>query len=444
MATREPNTRLALLHREAGWTNSQFVMAVNRIGTERGTPTRYQHPSVSQWIGGLLPKKETRPLILEALTRRLKRPITADNAGFPPTVDADSPGITAGIIDLGSKDMLPSRRGITNATLFSVALTIPNWQEIVGRMEKTQQGSTVRIGQSDVDSVIAMTERFSELDDQFGGRYARPSAAAFLVNIVAPYLRADAPDAVRRSMMAAASDLCYLTGYMAVDEGLEGLAQQYYLRALELAGASGDHLTYCTTLRGMSVQAVGLGHGGTALRLADAAAAASPQAGPRMRAFLAGQQAHAAAQCGDSVTALQYLKEAEVAMDKAESREKTFGSYDPSALYYHIGHVRHQLGDLPGAIEAMGESGRLCYEMRRRSRIRHRATLAQFQIQNGHLEQACATWGLVLDEYPLVQSGRVDRQVKQMISAIGQHGRNPYARSLYERARSLIPASLNS
>jgi hypothetical protein len=30
---------------------------------------------------------------------------------------------------------------------------------------------------------------------------------------------------------------------MAVDEGLHGLAQRYYLKALELAGAADDHLT---------------------------------------------------------------------------------------------------------------------------------------------------------------------------------------------------------
>lgn len=105
---------------------------------------------------------------------------------------------------------------------------------------------------NEVDMVIAMTERVSELDDEFGGRHARPMAASFMVNAVASYLRADAPEDVRKAMLSAASDLLCLTGYMAVDEGLHGLAQRYYVKALELAGAAEDHLTYCTTLRGMS------------------------------------------------------------------------------------------------------------------------------------------------------------------------------------------------
>lgn len=195
--------------------------------------------------------------------------------------------------------MDPCRRSVLGAGLFSVALSFPGWPDVIGRAEAVQSGRVARIGMNEVDMVIAMTECVSELDDQFGGRHARPMAASFMVNTVASYLRADAPEEVRQAMLSAASDLLYLTGYMAVDEGLHGLAQRYYVKALELAGAAEDHLTYCTTLRGMSVQAVDLRHGAKAMELADVAAAASPKAGPRMRAFLSGQQAHAAAQTGD-------------------------------------------------------------------------------------------------------------------------------------------------
>jgi hypothetical protein len=383
-------------------------------------------------------------MILEALSRRLGRPVSHSEAGFP-TLSARSAlraSTAEGVIDLGRQDMDPSRRGVLGASLFSVAVTVPDWPDVVGRMEAAQTGRTQRIGMPEVDMVIAMTERISELDDQFGGRHARPMAAAFLVNTVAPYLRCDASQSVRRAMMSAASDLCYLTGYMAVDEGIQGLAQQYYLKALELAGAAQDHLTYCTTLRGMSVQVVDLGHGREAMRLADAAAAASPHAGPRMRAFLAGQQAHASAQVGNRDDALTYLREAEIAMEKAESQEKAFGSYDPSALYYHISHVRHELGDLPGAVDAMRESDRLCYEIYRRSRVKERATLAEFQLRVGHLEAACTTWNEALDEYPLVQSGRVDQRIQAMVRLIRPYQKNHAARELYERARLAAPASL--
>ncbi|MGW6459444.1 tetratricopeptide repeat protein [Streptomyces sp. NPDC055078] len=444
MVTREPNECLARLYRETGWTQRQFAQAVNRLGTERGTPVTYQRPSVSQWLSGQLPREETRPLILEALSRKLHRPVTHAEAGFstPPQALTNHPSTVEGLIDLGRQDMEPSRRSIVGAGLFSVALTIPDWPDVVGRIESAQSGRTLRIGMAEVEMVAAMTERVSELDDQFGGRHARPMAAAFLVNTVAPYLRAEALQPVRKAMMSAASDLCYLTGYMAVDEGIHGLAQQYYLKALELAGASEDHLTYCTTLRGMSVQAVDLGHGKAAMRLADAAASASPQAGPRMRAFLAGQQAHASAQLGYRNDALMYLREAEAAMEKAESQQTTFGSYDPAALNYHTSQVRYELGDVTGAVEAMKQSDKLHYDIYRRTRVKKRTILAERQFAIGHLEAACSTWRGALDDYPLVQSGRADLGIQNMLRLIKPHLRNHSARDLYERARLVTPASL--
>ncbi|MFD8092920.1 tetratricopeptide repeat protein [Streptomyces malaysiensis] len=444
MSEREPNKGLERLFRETGWTLRQLAQEVNRIGTERGTPQKYREPSAHQWLRGHMPKETVRPLILEAFARKLGRPITHAEAGFP--LPADEPnarlGTVEALIDLGRQDMDPSRRSVLGVSLFSVALTVPNWPDVAGRMEAIQAGRVKRIGMPDVHTVVAMTERISELDDQFGGRHARPMAAAFLVNTVAPYLRADATEEVRKAMMSAASDLCYLTGYMAVDEGVHGLAQEYYLKALQLAGASEDHLTYCTTLRGMSVQAVDLGHGRAAMRLADAAAAASPKAGPRMRAFLAGQQAHASAQIGEKAKALMYLREAEIAMDKAESQQKAFGSYDPAALNYHTSQVRYELGDVTGAVEAMKQSDRLRYDVYRRTRVKERAILAERQIAIGHMEAACATWHSALDDYPLVRSGRADQRMRRMLKLIKPHLQNHAARDLNDRARMVMPASL--
>ncbi|MGW6310447.1 tetratricopeptide repeat protein, partial [Streptomyces niveus] len=66
--------------------------------------------------------------------------------------------------------MDPSRRSIVGAALFSVALSVPNWPDVVGRMEMAGSGKPLSIGMADVDMVTAMTDRVSELDDQFGGR----------------------------------------------------------------------------------------------------------------------------------------------------------------------------------------------------------------------------------------------------------------------------------
>jgi tetratricopeptide (TPR) repeat protein len=237
-------------------------------------------------------------------------------------------------------------------------------------------------------------------------------------------------------MLSAASDLCYLTGYMAVDEQLHGLAQRYYLKALELAGAASDHLTYCTTLRGMSVQAVDLGFGMHAARLAGAAAAASPHAGPRMLAFLTGQQAHSAAKIGDRAAAVRYMNQAERAMERAESQSKALGSYDPSSLNYHLSQVRFELGDVAGSVAAMEKSDKLRDGVYQRGRVHHRGILAARQLRLGRLEEAVSTFDLALDDYPKVQSGRCDQRMREMVSLLSPHSKVPCARAALEKAHA--------
>ena len=187
------------------------------------------------------------------------------------------------------------------------------------------------------------------------------------------------------------------------------------------------------------MQAVDLGHGQMAVRLANAAAAASPAAGPRMRAFLAGQQAHAAAQTGDRSGARLWIKEAESAMERAESQATAFGSYDPSSLAYHVGQVRYELGDVEGSVQSFEDADRLREPVYRRTRVRYNGMLAERKLQVGHLEEACTIWHTVLDDYQHLQSGRCDDRFRAMVSAIRPHLGNRYARNLYDRARPMAP-----
>ncbi|MFI9329907.1 tetratricopeptide repeat protein [Kitasatospora sp. NPDC052868] len=433
------NSALAGLLYESGWQHGQFARAINAAGTRVGLALKCDASSVSHWlIDGTSPRVRTQELILQVLSARLKRPVTSMEAGFGgPRLDAGGGNPVTGLMDLARADMDPSRRAVLGAGLYSAVLAIPGWQDVIGRIDMIQTDPNLRIGRGEVESVIAMTDLISGIDDRQGGRYARPMAASYLVNAIGPFLRAEAPDDVRRAMLSAAADHCYLTGYMAMDERLDGLANQYYVKALELARLAGDELTYCTTLRGMSVMHGDLGDGATAMRLAEGASAASPQAGPRMRAFLAGQEAHAAALVGDRPLALLRIQQAETAMEKAESQAKAIGSYDPSALHYHLSQVHYELGDLKGAIESMQESHRIREPVYRRTRVRYGAMLAERKFTAGRVEEACADWHLVLDEYPLVQSGRADDRFRRMQAMIKPYLGSPHVRELDDRARSM-------
>ncbi|MDH6225249.1 hypothetical protein [Streptomyces sp. MJP52] len=161
-----------------------------------------------------------------------------------------------------------------------------------------------------------------------------------------------------------------------------------------------------------------------------------------MRAFFAGQQAHAAAGTGDRVGALRHLGEAEAAMDHAESHVGVIGSYNPAALNYHVSQVRHELGDTPGAIRALQLSDRTRVSTDRVIRIAHRCTTAERQLRIGHLDAACATWHQTLDDYPHIRSGRADERLRTMLGLIRPHLKNAAAHALDDRTRALMQTSV--
>ncbi|MGI5171368.1 hypothetical protein ACQEU3_44165 [Spirillospora sp. CA-253888] len=195
---------LAALLTEACWTNGQLARAVNRIGREAGLPLAYDDSAVCHRMSGTLPRPQVRPLMCEALSRRLGRPVTLATAGLEPapasaagtgavgvrgagTAHSEELDIVAGLLDLGSADMDPSRRTVLGAIgLYSAALAIPRWDEISGRLNQLHRNPHTPIEMGEVEAVRAVTEHLSSLDDQFGGRAVRPMAAAFLVNTIPP------------------------------------------------------------------------------------------------------------------------------------------------------------------------------------------------------------------------------------------------------------------
>lgn len=437
---RTPNHALARALEQAKWSRTQLAGAVNRTAAEDGHPLHYDQSAVSHWISGTMPRAQVRPFIVEALSRRLKRPVTLAEIGLAPhapTGAAGSGDTVADVLDLGRADMAPSRRGVLTAGLYSAALAAPLFSDLVSRSQAVAAGRTSHIGPGEVQLVRAMTEKVADILDELGGGHARPMAAAFLVNTVGPYLRASAPQSVQLDMRAAASDLVYLTGWMAMYEREHGLGQRYYFKALELAGVAEDHVTYCRTLRGMSLQASNLGHGNKAAEFADSAAEASPQGGPRLRAFLAGQQAHAAAMVGDRRKAWAKLQETETALSKADSRREAIGGYDAAAYHFHVAHVLYQFRDLEGSIKAMRDALRVQPKQERQGRLHFHAVMAQRQFELGHLEAACTTWDRFLDDYVMLSTALGDEHFETMQRRIRPHRRARAVRELASRAHEV-------
>ncbi|MFE3524479.1 hypothetical protein ACFXOD_23135 [Streptomyces sp. NPDC059161] len=451
MANRKriPNESLSRLLEQARWSRSQFALIVNRLGAEAGMDLHYDQSAVSHWVAGTTPVPPVRRLIVEAFARKLHRTVTHAEAGLPLAAsDQAPPGIDTveEIVDLGTADMDPSRRGVIAAAgLFSAALAVPMFSgDAYAADAHTPKDTpafpgkqTVRIEAGQVESVRRMTDKIADILDELGGAHARPMAAAFLVNTVVPWLRAEATDAVRKDMWAAASDLVYLTGWMAMYERDHGTAQTYYLKALKLANRAEDHVTYCRTLRGMSLQASNLGYGSLALKLADSAAEAAPKAGPRLKAFLTGQQAHATAMVGDRRRARNLLAATESALTQADNRRESIGGYDQSAYAFHVSHVLYEGRDLPGSISALQQALKVQPANERQGRVHFNGVLAQRQLEYGHLDAACDSWTRFLEDYEHVSSARGDEHFDTMRLRLKPHKNARAVRQLAPRIREV-------
>ncbi|MEV2201765.1 MULTISPECIES: hypothetical protein [Streptomyces] len=436
--TRTPNEALARLMAEAGVGNDRLARKVNATGGELGLRLRYDKSTVSHWLKGSVPRAEARPAVAEALARLLGRPVTTAELGWGAGTWPDSePDVASGVTELSLADMDPSRRSVLGAGLYSAALLVPAFHELAGRAEAVRAGRTVRIGDGDVATVRRMTDKVAEILDEIGAGHARPMAAAFLANTVGPYLKASGPERVRREMRAAAADLVYLTGWMAMYEDRQALGQRYYVKALRLAGEAEDHITYCRTLRGMSLQASHLGYGPKALELADGAAAAAPSAGPRLVAFLRGQQAHASAMVGDRRGALDRLGETEAALARADDRRDAVGGYDEAAYFFHEAHVRWCLGDGEGSVRSLHRSNAARAPEEREGRLHCLGVIAERRFRMRHVEAACGTWHTFLDEYPALSSARGDAHLTALLRALPPYRALPAARALEERARHI-------
>ncbi|MFE0458379.1 hypothetical protein ACFW1A_03840 [Kitasatospora sp. NPDC058965] len=442
---RTPNRELAALLTQARWGNDQLARAVNRIGRETGLELTYDHSAVSHWLKGVRPRAAVRPVIAEAFARRLGRPVTSQQAGFGTApahrVDGSARAGLAGLSDLVRDDMDPSRRTMLAAGLYSAAMLVPGYTELAHRLdsarEEVRAGRTVRVGESEVETVRAMTERIAAILDELGGGHARPMSAAFLANTVMPWLSADGTPQVKKAMLAAASDLVYLTGWMAMYERAHGLGQQYFTEALTLAQDGQDHVTYCRTLRGMALQAANLGYGPRALEYADAAAECAPAAGPRLTAFLRGQQAHGAALVHDQRLAFARLGQTEAALAKADGRNDAVGGYDWAAYHFHVSSVLYALGDLPGSIQAMHQSNRVRPANERQGRLHANGVLASRQWELGHVEAAANTWHAFLDDYTTLSTARGDEHFDGLRRNVAAQSTSRVVRRLGERVREV-------
>jgi hypothetical protein len=247
----------------------------------------------------------------------------------------------------------------------------------------------------------------------------------YLSSDVASYLRGSYTDErVRRDMFSAASELAYLSGWMAFDNAEHSIAQHYFSIAVKLAAEADDPPMAGHVLRAMAHQAVDLGHVQQGLELAAASMEGKRyrMASPRERALFgvvyartlgaAGQKSAAA---GALITAQDDLACANTGDDEP-SRVFFFGE---ASLAHETACTLRDIGDLSGALT----------EFRRSARTRKATTFTRTHVvtlgylgavhaRRGEIDEACSTWSTALDAMDGIHSARARQTVVDMRAAL--------------------------
>ncbi|KJS55278.1 Tat pathway signal protein [Streptomyces rubellomurinus subsp. indigoferus] len=417
--TRQPNECLGRLIRETGRPNEALARALCAVAARHNDPARPSRASVTQWVRqGVTPSGNIPHYLAEVLTSWLNRDVTLAAMGLgdeqPDLRDWGLDTLKA-LAALGRIDVDVERRQLLRTLTYSLgALSAPpsSWWENMARTDS--RGITQRrAGQADVAAVQEMTALFSQLDQRRGGGHGRTAVAQYLLTDVGDFLQGTfASDQVRRDMFSAASELAYLAGWTAFDNGEHPTAQHYYTVAVKLAAEADDPTMAGHVLRAMAHQAVDLHKPHHAVRVAEASISGDRNrlASPRERSLLGVVHARALAAAGRSAEANTALLQAErdlSAASPSDDEPARVFFFGEASLAHETASALRDLGDLGGAAREFERS----VATRKASSFTrtHAVTLGHLGLvkaQQHSIEEACEIWSRSLDAMQTVRSAR--------------------------------------
>jgi transcriptional regulator with XRE-family HTH domain len=407
LVARQPNERLQALIQEAGCSNAGLARRVNMVGAEHALDLRYDKTSVARWLRGQQPRGRAPAVIAEALGRKLGRTVTIDEIGmangknlasgvglqFSPTVT----GAVEQVCELWRSDV-GRRDFLSGSSVAASALVEPSRDWLISAPDgQVARSAGPRVGESDVAAVRAMTTALVGLDHQYGSGHVRPVVVHYLNSVVSGLLAGSYREAVGRELFAAVARLTELAGYMAVDTGQPGLAQRYYIQALRLAQAAGDRGYGGYVLAAsMSHLAAQLGNPREIAQLARAAQeGARGRVTPRAEAMFHAAEARGHALLGDARSAEAAVGRASSAMEAADPDSgddpEWIAHFDEAYLADELAHCARDLGQARTAVSRAEESLAGHPETRARRRAIGLVLLATARVQQGELEEGCAT-----------------------------------------------------
>ncbi|NYV72821.1 tetratricopeptide repeat protein [Streptomyces sp. UH6] len=457
---RTRNVALAALLREAGWSQPQAAAAVARVAAECGAREleAVSRSHISMWVLGTRPSGQAPHILRETLSRRLGRRLTLADLGLEdePEGTPDSSfdwsvdPVTV-LAELGSDDLDMHRRKLLATTAYSaVGLALPAaswWAAAPAAAAQRPALSQRQVSQTDIDDVRALTAFYSARDQQRGGVLGRSALAGHLRDEAVPLLGSRfRTEQLRRNTYSAVAELTYLAGWMAFDASEHRTAQRYLTLAARIAAEADDGPLGGHILRALAHQAVDLGHPHRARDLADASMSRVHygQASHREKALLAIVHARALAADGDRAGSLAAISRAERDLSHAQGEAPSRVEFFQEASLAH--ETACALRDMGQPADAEKHFKRSVATRRRQQYARtHSVTLGYLgavQVQQGRLDEACATWAQALDAMSGVQSGRARDVIVRMrsdLSPVRQRGGRHVA-ALDHRAQDMLRA----
>jgi tetratricopeptide (TPR) repeat protein/transcriptional regulator with XRE-family HTH domain len=377
---------------------------------------------VYRWERGLRVPRVWLPFIGQVLNIDLGE----ENGGqFADTVTA--------VMLLGGSDVDRRQFLAASAAVGLAALDLPDAEAVTRRANRP---GPVAVGMGEVTAVRTMTTTLGDAASELGGGHARHLAVRYLTVDVKRWLDGRYTEKTGRELFAATSELVHLIGWMARDEGNQGLSQKYHLHSYRLAAEAGENELAATALRGLADQAIDLGHIPTAVRLAEACEQRGRKlTNPKALAYYRNTYARAAAADGDHTTAAKLLTSAQAAIEHAPALpgQSWASHYSHGRWAHESGMIHAKLGDLAAAEEHL----RLALDIhgldRKRTRAIVLADLGHVQLKRGNTETALATWSEFLDCADGVQSVRIDDGLTNIAARLPSISDSSAAAELGER-----------
>ncbi|BDH07162.1 tetratricopeptide repeat protein [Streptomyces seoulensis] len=423
-ARRERNDKLAEILAESGLTYETLAKATRAIAAEAGVTVRTSRSAVHAWVAsGAIPAGDTPLYVAEALSRKLRRPVTVTELGLG---QGNSTELTvappeARAYDLG-RLIVNNRRDFLKVAFSYTALTYPlsviTPQTAAATLRDA--GTNRRVSTSEVATVRQFTETFRAADERLGGGHGLAVIAVFLSDVISPMLSGTFQNSdVRRSAFEAASAHATLVGWKCHDAGKPGPAQHFYNLAFQLACEADPAGLAAWTMRALAHQALDLGHPAGTVDLAEAALArARGRVDRHTEALLLITAARAHGANGNRAAAASLIAAAQEAASAGSCGLPFYAAAaGPTAAVVasHTGRTLTEMGDHAAAErhyrEALNERVEDTY---RRGRALTLANIGNALAAQIRPEEAVIMWGRSLDLMGDLDSHRARQELNQI------------------------------